>query len=405
MFTQHDGDIAPPSGIISCRSRVCSVSADVGADFYALIIRVYGSMRFDLSRPSTSGLTISDLEGQVARKVVSESLRLKKGESLTVETWNNGLALARRVVIEARRVGALPIMLFEDEDTYVYSVRSTPRDTVGKMGRHEYELLAATDAYFFIPNELLQAYTKRLTPEEVGKSTTYGSSWYDAAEKAKLRGARMSFGFAGKELSRMLGKSLREITTLQLKATLVDFGALKKVGKELESRLSKKAAGVLISGGSRLEFEFGDEMGLEDGVVDEGDVSTGHNMAYLPPGRLTRGIKVGSANGKVKLSPTLTWLGMVDDAVLEFENGELVGWSSKSSKKTLDSLINVQPENERKVSRVTIGLNPQMRYGYGQDGFVVGSIGLDGLYFTGIVRNGTLLADKTVVVDKGKLVR
>ncbi len=45
-----------------------------------------------------------------------------------------------------------------------------------------------------------------------------------------------------------------------------------------------------------------------------------------------------------------------------------------------------------------------MRYGYAQDRFVAGSVGLSGLEFTGIVRNGTLRADQTVVVDKGKLV-
>jgi leucyl aminopeptidase (aminopeptidase T) len=355
------------------------------------------------SRANKSKSTLIDLEGQVARKVVSESLRLKKGETVTVETWNNGLALARRVVVEARRVGALPIMIFEDEDTYVDSVRNTPKDTVGKMGRHEYELLAASDAYFFIPNEILEAYTKRLTPEEVDQATSYGSSWYEAAEKAKLRGARMSFGFAGKELARMLGKRLEEITIHQLKATLVDFGALKKTGKELESHLPKNTAGVLISGGSQLEFEFEDGMGLEDGIVDEEDISTGHNMAYLPPGMLTKDVKVGSVRGKVKLSPTMTWLGMIDDAVLEFESGRLVRWSSRSSKKRLDSLINDQPENERKVSAVTIGLNPLVHYGYGQDRFVAGSLGISGLEFTGIVRNGTLRADQTVLVDKGKL--
>ncbi len=273
------------------------------------------------------------------------------------------------------------------------------------MGRHGYELLAASDAYFFIPNEILEPYTKRLTPEEVDQATSYGSSWYEAAEKAKLRGARMSFGFAGKELARMLGKRLEEITIHQLKATLVDFGALKKTGKELESRLPKNSAGVLISGGSQLEFEFEDGMGLEDGIVDEEDISTGHNMAYLPPGMLTKDVKVGSVSGKVKLSPTMTWLGMIDDAVLEFESGRLVRWSSRSSKKRLDSLINYQPEDERKVSRVTIGLNPLMRYGYGQDRFVAGSVGLGGLEFTGIVRNGTLRADQTAVVVKGRLVR
>ncbi len=370
-----------------------------------LLNKEHSTQTFDLkSRANTTRSIISDLEEQVARKVVSESLRLKKGESVTVESWNNGLTLAQRFVVEARRVGALPIMIFEDEDTYVESVRNTPKDTVGKMGRHEYELLAASDAYFFIPNEILEAYTKRLTPEEVDQATGYGSSWYEAAEKAKLRGARMSFGFAGKELARMLGKRLEEITTHQLKATLVDFGALKKSGKELESNLPNNSAGVLISGGLQLEFEFEDGMGLEDGVVDDEDISTGHNMAYLPPGMLTKDVKVGSLSGKIKLSPTLTWLGMVDDAVLEFEGGRLVRWSSRSSKKRLDSLINDQPENERRVNRVTIGLNPLVRYGYGEDRFVAGSIGISGLEFTGIVRNGTLRTDQTVLVDKGKLV-
>ncbi len=54
---------------------------------------------------------------------------------------------------------------------------------------------------------------------------------------------------------------------------------------------------------------------------------------------------------------------------------------------------------------MTIGLNPLMRYGYGEDRFVVGSVGLGGLEFTGIVRNGTLRADQAVLVDKGKLIR
>jgi hypothetical protein len=154
-----------------------------------------------------------------------------------------------------------------------------------------------------------------------------------------------------------------------------------------------------------LQFEFEDGMGLEDGVVDEEDISAGHNMAYLPPGMLTKHVKAGSVSGKVRLSPTLTWLGMINDAVLEFENGRLVRWSSRSSKERLDSLINDQPENERWVNAVTIGLNPLVRYGYAQDRFVAGSLGISGLEFTGILRNGTLRANQAVLVDKRKLIR
>jgi leucyl aminopeptidase (aminopeptidase T) len=375
---------------------------------YCLLREVVVS-RNNLSKstlPKNVRSTKSDLEQKVARKVVSETLHLKKGDSVTVETWNNGFPLASKVVIEARKIGAHPIMIFEDEDTYVEGVRNMPKGSLGKMGKHEYELLTATDAYFFIPNEVLEGYTRRLSPDVVGKSTDYGSSWYEAAEKAKIRGARMSFGFAGKELGKILGKGVDKIVTEQLKATLVDYKAIQRTGKRLESELGAGTAGLLTSPGSELKFQF--ESGaarIEDGVVDEEDISNGYNMAYMPPGMLVKHVNPDSVTGKVKLSPTLTWRGVIDGAVLEFEKGRLVGWNSdkKGSKEKLDSMISEQAESERRMDELTIGLNPSLHYGYGQDRFVAGSLGISGLEFTGIVRSGTLRANQTVLIDEGKL--
>ena len=44
-----------------------------------------------------------------------------------------------------------------------------------------------------------------------------------------------------------------------------------------------------------------------------------------------------------------------------------------------------------------------MRYGYGQDRFVAGAVGVGGFGFSGIVRNATLRAGGTALVEKGKL--
>ena len=99
--------------------------------------------------------SLDELYAKVARKILKESLSLKKGESLTVETWNNGLPFARQVVIEARKLGAIPLTIFEDEDAYVEGVRNAPADVVGEMGRQEYGLLSASDAYVFIPGPVL----------------------------------------------------------------------------------------------------------------------------------------------------------------------------------------------------------------------------------------------------------
>jgi leucyl aminopeptidase (aminopeptidase T) len=358
-----------------------------------------------MSSKSRAGKSaVASLREEVARKVVSETLHLKKGESVTVETWNNGLSIALSFVGEARKAGAIPLTLFEDEDTYVLGVKNAPKDVLGKMGKHENGLLAASDAYFFIPNELLEGYSGRLTPEETEAATGYGGSWYDAAEKARLRGARMSFGFAGKELARMLGKSLEQIEVHQLKAALVDYRSIRKAGKELAARLPDSGTGSLTSpGGSQLRFEFEPEVHIEDGVVDDKDVAEGHNMTYLPPGFLRKGIKPASVNGRVKLSPSVSWTGVIGDATLDFEKGRLVKWSSRASKRLLDEAIEDQPADERVVNALTIGLNPLMRYGFGQDRFVAGSVGVGGLSFTGIVRSGTLRVGHSVVVNKGRL--
>jgi hypothetical protein len=50
---------------------------------------------------------------KVARKVLEETLHVKPGENVTVETWNNGLQFARIVVSKARRSDG-PCLVFQE---------------------------------------------------------------------------------------------------------------------------------------------------------------------------------------------------------------------------------------------------------------------------------------------------
>jgi len=76
----------------------------------------------------------TELYSQVAKKVLKDSLHMKKGETLTVETWNNGLPFAREVVKQARRIGCIPITLLEDEAAFLDGVRNASKESVGLMG-------------------------------------------------------------------------------------------------------------------------------------------------------------------------------------------------------------------------------------------------------------------------------
>ncbi len=346
--------------------------------------------------------SLEDLYKQVAGKVLKESLRVTKGETITVETWNNGVEFARQLLIEARRIGSIPLMLLEDEEAYVEGVPLTPDDVRGTMGKHEYSLLSATDAYVFIPGPPAGGFTKKLSGKHYTESIRYNSSWYETAGKAKLRGVRLTFGYVGSYLSGMLDKSVKDIVDFQLRAALVDFKKIKSRASKLAGYLQDGAEAHLTSGKTKLTFQLKGELEIQDGVTDEADVSTGNNMSYVPPGFVTKEFDSASASGVATISPSVTRLGMIDDAVIDIERGLVKKYASRASTPNLEAVQEIVRKTGGKVSYLTIGLNPLMRYGYAQDRFVEGALCLN-LGFNAIIREGDLTIDGEQIVKKGKL--
>ncbi len=68
----------------------------------------------------------------------------------------------------------------------------------------------------------------------------------------------------------------------------------------------------------------------------------------------------------------------------------------------LKALAEVIPEKSRVLYAVTIGINPSMKFGYGQDRFPAGSVGLV-TAFAGILRTATLKVGGDTLVRAGNL--
>jgi leucyl aminopeptidase (aminopeptidase T) len=340
--------------------------------------------------------SLDALYTKVVRKVLTETLHVSKGDSVTVEAWDNGLPFARRALTEARAMGCRAILIYEDEKAYVEGVRRAPKDSVGVMGKNEYGLLAGTDAYIFVPGQALGNYSKTLKPQERTESTRYNSSWYDAAAKAGLSGARLTFGYVGKDLARLLGKRIEDIVGAQLRAALVDYGEIAGYARKMSPLLVDGASVKLLSGKNELRFTLRGGLEIEDGVVDDEDRRTGNNMAYVPPGYATKEVDPRSADGRLTLANTLTKFGVIPHAELEFKDGMLVQWKSEDRAK-LRKLFEDVPPQERRLTLVGIGLNPVLGYGYGQDRFVREAVTLAGFGFTGLASKGRLNVGSSVI--------
>lgn len=347
----------------------------------------------------------SPLDGlyrKVAKKVLTETVHVKKGESVTVEAWNNGVPFARHVVAEARAMGCTAVLLFEDESAYVEGVRRAPPETLGEMGKQELALLSATDAYVFVPGQAIGPWSKTLKPAERADSTRYNSAWYDAAEKAKLRGARLTFGYVGKDMAKMLGMSIERLVATQLRASLADSAGLAAAAGKLTPRLVDGALGKVMTGGDELRLTFGGELSVQDGVVDSGDLDTGNNMTYMPSGLVSKEVDPTSASGAVRMGPSLTKYGVVEETTLRFSEGVLTGWEGRGRKK-LDALLGPVGPEKRRLTLLNVGLNPQVKLGVGRDAFARGTVTIGGFGFTAVAKAGSLSADGSSLVSSGRL--
>jgi len=345
---------------------------------------------------------LKGLYGKVAKKVLSETLAVKKGEAVTVESWNNGLEFARTLVAEARAMGCTAALLLEDEESYIEGLRRAPKDRIGVMGRNEYGLISGTDAYVFIPGPLLAAYQRRIEPKLMSDSTKYNSSWYDAAEKAKLRGARLTFGYIGKEMAGVMGRTVQQIVEKQLNAALVDFDDIAESARKLAPLLTDGRDAVVQVSGSRLQLTFKGETTIEDGLASGRDAEAG-KMAYVPPGFVSSDVDPTSASGTLTVSKTLTRLGLLNDAELTFKEGRLVKWKSRGSMPILTELIEAVSEQNRRMTILNVGINPKMGYLFGQDRMVAGSVTAGGFGFLAVMRAADLMVGGEQVVKGGKL--
>ena len=345
---------------------------------------------------------LGPLYTKVAKKVLTETLHVQKGESVTLEAWDNGLPFARRALAEARALGCTAVMIYEDEAAYVEGVRRSPAESIGAMGKNEYGLLSGTDAYIFVPGQALGAYSRTLKPEERERSTRYNSSWYDAAEKAGLRGARLSFGYVGKDMAGFLGKRVSDVVAAQLDGALADFGGITRSAERVAPLLADGADAEVASGRNSLRLSLRGSLTVEDGVVDDNDRKVGNNMAYVPPGFASRDVDPGSANGRVTLTSSLTRFGVVGRADLEFKDGNLVAWES-DKEATVRRLLDLVPPEKRKITSLLVGLNPRLKNGFGADRFVAGNVTLGGFGFVGQLRKSTLRVSGSEALTEGKL--
>lgn len=355
----------------------------------------------------------------LAKNVIRRTLQVKPKENVIVESWNHGVPIAKEIVYQVRAVGARPMFLFEDEETYWRSVSTLPESKLGQVGSHEWKAISEADAYVFLPGPA--DITKvREAGKKYTASTAYNDEWYRRAKRNRLRGARIGLGYVTEPRAKSYGFDLAEWKRMMLEACSVDGRDIVRVGRKVARAFSKKGRlEITHPNGTQFSCDLiGRAAGIEDGIVTKEDLDAGENMANLPAGEAFVVPDEKSGDGTIVFDRPIPWLGRwIRDVRIAFDGGKLSKFSASENEEFIRSDWEEAKGPKDLLGYIDVGLNPRARSGFLQDAIVAGNVYVavgandevpggknkTDFYFGASLTGATITIDGRPIVEGGNL--
>jgi aminopeptidase len=298
----------------------------------------------------------------LAASLLGGALGVRAGESVLVESWSHTLPYAAACVVEARRRGARPVLLLEEEGAFWQSLEngSSPAQ-LGSMGRHEWALLGATDAYVYFPGPADRPRMDRLPQTQRAALSGYMGEWFRRARRAGLRGVRSALGYASDSMADFWGIDAETWRQELVDATVgADLKEIRGVAQRVSRAISRgkelritAANGTDVRLGLRHRSPFAD-----DGVIGVDDRRAGRPMTTSPPGNVVVAIDERSAEGIVVANrPSYVRSGRLESGQWEFERGRLVRASHGEGGLAWEEHHAKAPRGKEVASLFGLGLN------------------------------------------------
>ncbi len=307
----------------------------------------------------------------LAHSVLGKNLGVRRGENVTIETWNATLPWANAFVLEAARLGARPMLLFVDEPTYWQEVDDLPASALGRVGSHEWAALRETDAYVFFygPNDV--ARESALPQAKFLALSAFEDEWFRIIEKAHVRSARIDLGRINASEARRFGLDEDDWRKEMIESILVDPDRMHREGSAVGRALQRgKLVRITHSNGTDLDLRLrGRRPRIHDGVIDARDVANGEVFEPLPPGWVAVAVDELHAEGDFVANVASATAASGDDigrmlpsrgGHWTFRDGKLARFSYEAGGDEFAKAYQRVGRGKERPGALNIGLNPRI---------------------------------------------
>lgn len=282
----------------------------------------------------------------LAKSLVNYSLALKKGEKVLIDTTITDTSLAKAIIDETYKVGAIPFVNFMDNLVL--------RKILMHSTKEQWETKAKTDAEFM---EMMDAYVAVRGFENVTELSDVPSENMTDYQKAWLYPVHMEIRVPKKKwvvlrypspsFAQSASMSTEAFEDFYFKVCNLDYSKMDKAMDPLKE-LMEKTDKVHIKGeGTDLKFS------IKDIPVEK---CAGERN--IPDGEIFTAPVKNSVNGKITYTAKTLYQGTVFDKIsLEFKDGKIVKAEAGEQTKKLNEILDTD-DGSRFVGEFAIGVNP-----------------------------------------------
>ncbi|MCI4325352.1 MAG: hypothetical protein L3K00_05695 [Thermoplasmata archaeon] len=303
-----------------------------------------------------------------ARNVLRNSLLLRRGENLLVETWSGTMPWAESLVLEARLVGARPVLFVEDEATYWKGVEEAPASNLGQIGAHEWAALKASDAHVYLWGPYDTAREEALPASIRHRIMANDHEWFRLVGRSGIRSIRWDLGRSNEVWAERYGVDLAKWRSELIEGATVDPGPMRREGRGLAERLrTGKSIRITHKNGTDLTLRLaGRRPRVDDGVIDAEDVRAGNVVSVLPSGvtvvtvdeQYAEGTFFGEGAGDVAFSSTFRSQIPLGGGRWSFRNGKLTEYSYDRGGAEFRRAFKAAGPGKDRPGMISVGLNP-----------------------------------------------
>ncbi|HTP54798.1 MAG TPA: hypothetical protein VML94_07580 [Thermoplasmata archaeon] len=235
-----------------------------------------------------------------ARNLLRRTLRLRRGESILIETWSGTLPWATSLDLEARILGARPLVSLKDEPSYWRSMSDAPTSQLGRVGNHEWAALKASDAYVYLygPEDALREESLPGTAARRAESNNH--ELMRVIQKYGVRCVRWDLGRTSQLWARRYRVDLQNWRRELIAASMVDPTGMQRDGARIAKRLHRGQEAIIThANGTRLVLRLARRIPkVDDGVIDQKDMKSGNVMLVMPAGVVSVTVDEQYAEGR-----------------------------------------------------------------------------------------------------------